>query len=120
MKPERRFTFTIPGAPKVQKRSRKGRGGHWYAPSSADQRAIGLIAMEARNRANLPIIEGPVLLKADFYGLRSNADLSNAIKLIEDGCNGIAWIDDRQVSILMVFRRESSGAPRTEVTIEEL
>jgi Holliday junction resolvase RusA-like endonuclease len=117
---KRRFSFTIDGAPKVQKRSRMGRGGHWYAPSSSDQKIIGKIAYEARLRAKMPILEGPVLLKVDFYGLRSNADLSNAIKLVEDGCNGVAWIDDRQVSVLMVFRRASSGKARTEVSIEEL
>ena len=121
MRPEkRRLSFTIEGIPKVQKRSRKGRGGHWYAPSSSDQQVIGRIAYEARLKAKMPVLEGPVLLKIDFYGLRSNADLSNALKLVEDGCNGVIWIDDRQVSILMVFRRAPFGQARTEVSIEEL
>lgn len=112
--------FIIPGPPKVLKRHRISRWGGMYDPSAGDKKPIAGLALEARARARKSILTGPISLKISYYGMRVNADLSNGIKLIEDALNGVMWIDDKQVSILTVFRKLAEGNPRTEVTVEEL
>lgn len=113
------ISFTIPGPPKVLKRHRISKWGGMYDPSKKDKEPIAMLGLEARLKAKKPILTGKVSLKVIYYGLRSNADLSNGIKLIEDALNGVMWLDDKQVCILSVFRCD--GKPhRTEVVIEEL
>ena len=113
------ISFVIPGSPKVLKRHRVSKWGGMYDPSKADKEPIAALGLEGRLRAKKTILTGKVSLKVIYYGLRSNADLSNGIKLIEDALNGVVWVDDKQVYILSVFRAE--GKPhRTEVEIEEL
>ena len=53
----------------------------------------------------------PVWLRATFYfkGKR-RADLSNLIKAIEDGLNGIAYEDDKQIVRLEAIAFEDSKA----------
>lgn len=114
------IAFVIPGTPKVLKRHRVARWGGMYDPSKKDKEPIAILALEARTRARKSILTGQISLKVVYYGLRVNADLSNAIKLIEDALNGVMWLDDKQVAILTVFRKENDGKPRTEVTVEEI
>lgn len=113
------IAFTIPGSPKVLKRHRISKWGGMYDPSKKDKEPIAMLGLQARLKAKKAILTGPVNLTIKYYGLRVNADLSNALKLIEDALNGVMWIDDKQVCILTVFRCE--GKPyRTEVSVEEI
>lgn len=46
-------------------------------------------------------------------------DVDNIAKIILDGLNGVAYIDDKQVVMLCV-RKAYSNTPRVEVSIEEV
>ena len=54
-----------------------------------------------------------------FYGLRSNSDLDNAIKML-DAFNGILWIDDRQIVEIHAYKLSNSMESETYIEIEEL
>lgn len=46
-------------------------------------------------------------------------DLDNVVKLILDGCNGIVWGDDSQVT-QTISRKIYGDTPRTVLTVEEM
>jgi Holliday junction resolvase RusA-like endonuclease len=107
------FTFFIPGQPKGQgrSRSRMDRPGHYPDPKSAKlQSSIAWIAHNAMK--GMPPVEGPVMLKIRAVSRRpaswpkrrqteywkiSKPDLDNIEKLLLDGLNRVAWLDDAQV-----------------------
>lgn len=130
------ITFTVSGDPVPQPRPRittRGGHGHAYTPSShpinAYRKAIALAAQQA---GATPHGE-PVSLVVDLVfarpkshfrksGLREDApllprpDCSNVLKGIEDALNGIAWIDDSQVSRVVIEKSYGTEA-RTTVRI---
>lgn len=77
--------------------------------------------------AGVEMLEGEVKLSVDVYMITHRADLSNRIKVLEDALNGIAWIDDQQISELHARRYRVPKAKRGErregfvlVTIERM
>jgi crossover junction endodeoxyribonuclease RusA len=64
---------------------------------------VGWVARAAQQ----PIITGPLELVAHFFLCGGQVpDLSNLVKAIEDGLNGIAYQDDRQVCSIKAMRIE--------------
>lgn len=62
-------------------------------------------------------IEGPVGIKIDVYiANKRPGDLDNIIKALQDGLNGIAWIDDKQV-IEIRAKRWHGDPERAEIKI---
>lgn len=123
MESSRLIQFEIPGAPKVQERPRMvSKGGRtWmYSPSTKDQEVIGHIALAERTKRGLAIMQGPVALKVNFYGLLSKQDLSNALKLIEDGMNKVIYNDDAQIYELHAYRINVQENPHTVVMVWEI
>jgi Holliday junction resolvase RusA-like endonuclease len=51
---------------------------------------------------------------------RRRRDLSNVVKSVEDGLNGVVWADDSQIAELHVVRDYSKDSPRVEVRVELL
>jgi Holliday junction resolvase RusA-like endonuclease len=45
-------------------------------------------------------------------------DLDNAIKIIGDGLNGVAWVDDAQIYAITAQKSETTGSPALHVLIE--
>lgn len=46
-------------------------------------------------------LRGELSVTYRFFGCRLDAD--NGIKLLQDSCNGIIWIDDRQIVELHIY-----------------
>ena len=117
-----RLEFEIPGKPVVQKRPIVLRRGWTIDPNSKDKKRIGLLATVARQNAGnglfRPDYKGKVGLRLSFFGCRSNADISNYVKLIEDSCNKILWYDDCQITALSAFKVPcDSGEEGTTVEV---
>ena len=81
---------------------------------------------------NVKIMEGPLLLKVDFYLMRPKSlpkkvthhikrpDLSNLIKGIEDALNGIAWNDDSQICETYQRKLYTTNNPGVEIDVISL
>lgn len=67
----------------------------------AYKQAAGWLALAA----GIEPMDGALALTLDVTVTRSNADLSNRIKVIEDALNGIAYHDDKQIVELHCYRR---------------
>jgi Holliday junction resolvase RusA-like endonuclease len=117
------LVFIVPGRPIVQERPIVLRRGWAIDPprSKKEKKRIALIALEAQRKHGLSILAGSIHISMGFYGLRPNADISNAVKLVEDALNKVVYLDDKQICKLTAERfRQFSGEPRTEVHLVEL
>ncbi len=64
---------------------------------------------------------GPVSLQVQVYLSLPGGDLDNYVKSIQDGLNGIAWRDDRQVEKLVADVLVRRGQKeRVEIIINRL
>lgn len=112
-----RVSFTIPHRPVAAARMTR------YSKYTSDRASRYLsfksvvqtyARMEMRER---PPLEGPLALMLRFtYRGRRPGDLSNLVKAIEDGGNGILWVDDRVIDVLnaSIHKGDTEGV---EVTI---
>lgn len=101
------ISFTIPGPPTPKERARFGRNQRTgkpqtYTPdrTAAYEAKVAALALLARQQAKQRVWTGPVMMKVTFWlrGKRTGRpDLTNALKSIEDGCNGVIYEDDAQV-----------------------
>jgi len=56
-----------------------------------------------------------------FYrGTKRRVDIDNLIKLVLDGLNSVAWVDDAQVMHLTAIKVLGDSNPRTIVQISEM
>ena len=116
--------FAVPGEPKGKGTHRTSKGRAYADPATkAYEQMVGMCARIAIGPRRP--LEGPVSLEIDAVATppaswskkrRQRAasgfefptvkpDLSNVIKAIEDGCKGIAWLDDKQVVELTAAKR---------------
>ena len=115
--------FTIPGEPVSKARARFTKSGHSYTPEKTkegEQRVA--LAFRAKVKGTPRDNEIAYRVEARFYnGTRQRRDVDNMVKLILDGLNGIAWLDDNQVT--QIAARKSyvtKAAARTEVSVFEV
>lgn len=115
--------FIVPGCPVPKARARATRGGkHWYtpAPTVAYERACGQAAMVARFVG--PGMRWP-LDKAARYRVecvffmpdKRTRDGDNVLKSIQDGCERVLWLSDRQCIEGSYLTRYDKANPRAEV-----
>jgi crossover junction endodeoxyribonuclease RusA len=111
--------LTIPGPPVPKARARTVRG-HTYTPKKtreAEQRIGDFLKVKypglRPSTARLRVV-------ARFYlkGIRGDSD--NFLKLLMDGLNGRAFVDDKQVDSVSVEVQRYSPDPKTCVEIWEL
>jgi Holliday junction resolvase RusA-like endonuclease len=111
--------FTIPGRPVPKQRPRMGKNGNVYTPKKCREyeKTVGWVAKKIFKNP----YDGPVSLQVRVYLARNGGDLDNYVKSIQDGLNGIAWRDDRQVTRLKAGLFVRPGMQeRVEVMIQEL
>ena len=127
--------FTVPGQPVPKARPRLGRG-HTYTPT-ATVRAENVVKSVAQLAGCVPVV-GAICMELDFFLKIPSAwnrkkterallgevrptgrpDADNLGKLVLDGLNGTAFVDDCQIVELTC--RKWYGEPRTEVRIVPL
>jgi Holliday junction resolvase RusA-like endonuclease len=107
--------FTVPGRPVPAVRMTQR--GKWIKPNAARYLAYKQqVGWTARPHFPAPF-EGPVGIEIDAYiANKRPGDLDNIIKALQDGLNGIAWLDDRQV-VEIRARRHHGGPERAEIKI---
>lgn len=100
------YTFRIDAKPQVKQRPRMSRRGKVYTPAKTrDYEQLvasfyhgpkfeGPVALYVVLADNYSIVTIKSVEKPDYY-LRG--DVTNYIKAIEDGLNGVAYNDDRQI-----------------------
>jgi len=133
--------FTIYGDPVAQGRARfSTRNGKSYAydppKSKAYKKLVSLTAIQYMTERNLAPISGPVYATINVYvpipkswskAKRTQAlsgalqpiskpDLSNYVKGIEDGLEGICYNNDSQI-VRMASSKDYSNNPRVEVEL---
>jgi Holliday junction resolvase RusA-like endonuclease len=133
--------FEIPGVPVGKGRPRFARRGKHvtaYTPekTASYENLVKMYAHEAMNGA--PVMDGPVRVNLSLLvtppvswsekkkrsalegGIHptSKPDIDNTVKLLMDACNDIVWLDDKQVTTLIVSKRYGP-ASRTEVLVTE-
>lgn len=61
----------------------------------------------------------PVKFTVHVYRPKKRGDLDNCLKVLIDSLNGIAYVDDDQITEIHAYRHEDKENPRVMVTIEE-
>jgi crossover junction endodeoxyribonuclease RusA len=96
-------TFTVPGRPRGKERPRMGRNGKFYTPKRTREYEE-LVAWCARAAYREDPTTLPVRLNLIIRSSKSRADTSNILKAVEDGMNGIIYVDDKQIEEIHISR----------------
>lgn len=107
--------FTIPTRA-IPKKRHNAKGRTPLATWAFEQQIVGPLAAEAWRQA--PTVR-PVGLVIDLFYFDHPPDESNALKSIEDGMNGIVYLDDEQVVYTEICRQVCSckNNERAEIQI---
>ena len=105
---ERIATFTVPGRPRGKERPRMGRNGKFYTPRTTREYEES-VAWFAKAAYKGEPTKDPVRLDMTIRSSKSRADTSNILKSIEDGMNGIVYVDDKQIKEIHISRIEGDG-----------
>lgn len=129
------IVFTVHGDPVTQGSMRaiisRTTGRAIVKPAAKLAPWRGLIAWEARKACTGDPIEGPVILRADFFVRRPKSipkrvahsvkkpDLDKLVRALCDALTGIVWRDDSQV-VEIKATKSYARAPGVEVAIFEV
>lgn len=65
--------------------------------------------------ARIQPLHGPVRLVLTVFRPRRSGNLDNALKVLNNALNGVAWLDDEQVVHINATRDDDAKAPRVEL-----
>jgi crossover junction endodeoxyribonuclease RusA len=103
-------TLQLPYPPSVNRIWRNARGIIYKTDAARDYRYF--VVSEA-NRVSLPLLTGAVALTVHLFPPQSNCDIDNALKVLSDALQGIAYHDDKQVVELHVYKAQGRGSRKT-------
>ena len=137
-----RFEFDIEPVEQARPRAvRFGTGIRMYDPKKVAtfKRQLGMLARQAMQERGLETFDGPLEVCMEFYrpvqasisnkerarrlsGIHRptvKPDLSNYIKALEDGLNGIIWVDDNRI-VQIVAEKKYSDRPRIVIEVNKV
>ncbi|MEH2456344.1 RusA family crossover junction endodeoxyribonuclease [Nostoc sp.] len=104
-----RFEFIVDGPPVSQQARKRGKGNPIEAwKTTVRQEAEKYWSSEQKTATGL------VMLQITYFYNSDKMDVDNIVKPIQDAIKGLAYIDDKQVSDLLVKKRNLSGNFRIE------
>ncbi|MEH2001195.1 MAG: RusA family crossover junction endodeoxyribonuclease [Nostoc sp.] len=104
-----RFEFIVDGPPVSQQARKRGKGNRlqdWK--KTVRQEAEKYWSSEQKTATGL------VMLQITYFYDSDQIDIDNIVKPIQDAIKGLAYVDDNQVSDLLVRKRNLSGNFRIE------
>ena len=133
-----RFEFNIEPVEQARPRAvRFGKGVRMYDPKKVAvfKRQLGMLAKQQMLDRGLEPFDGPLEVRMEFYrpvqaslskkerarrlsGVHRptvKPDLSNYIKALEDGLNGIIWVDD---NLIVSLQAEKLYSEQPHLTVE--
>lgn len=114
----RRVELTIAGNPYSKARPRVTSRGT-YTPAAQKANADAL-AWDIRIACQHRPFTGNVAVDLTFYRRnRQRIDLDNLIKQVLDAANGVAWLDDSQVTAITAKLHYDPADPRTDLVITD-
>jgi Holliday junction resolvase RusA-like endonuclease len=114
------LSFTVPGAPVPKARPRVTKTGHTYTPKRTKdyEDEVAGCFIEAYQGARPAFPNQDVGLHVLVYESgKRYADVDNYLKIVSDALNGLAYTDDKQVSLAFVAVERESTEPRIDVRI---
>ncbi|MEK1341609.1 RusA family crossover junction endodeoxyribonuclease [Limosilactobacillus fermentum] len=137
-----KFEFDIEPVEQARPRAtRMGKGIRLYDPKKVTvfKRKLGMLARQQMLDRGLEPYDGPLEVCMEFYrpvqaiisqkeltrrlsGVHRptvKPDLSNYIKALEDGLNGIIWIDDNRI-VQIVAEKKYSDRPRIVIEVNKV
>ncbi|AEE98042.1 RusA family crossover junction endodeoxyribonuclease [Mahella australiensis] len=112
-----RYHIIIPGRPVPKGRPRLGKNGNVYTPRKTREYET-FVGWKTREVIKEPLV-GDVAMDIKVYIKSQCGDLDNLEKAILDGMNGIAYKDDKQVTVLAI-RRLRDKSERVEIELWEV
>lgn len=85
---------------------------------SARARVYKLEAQVLAQRIRVAPLVGNVAVSLWFYRKQRRGDLDNFIKATFDSLNGVAFLDDSQVTEIHAWRHDDKANPRVEIQVE--
>jgi crossover junction endodeoxyribonuclease RusA len=116
------FDFTVPGDPVPKARPRVFRS-NTVTPARTIVAEDRVLQAFVRKYGYPKPLQGPVSISCWFYmASRRRKDFDNLVKLVTDALNGVAFVDDSQVTRALIVKilpvEGRTVEPRTEVRIE--
>ena len=108
------MTLTLPLSPSANRYWRHARGRTYL---SADARQYRLAVRAVADSIGVVPLAGPLCVCCQVYFPDKRGDLDNRIKQLWDSLNGIAWLDDRQVEEMHLYRRIDKADPRIIISV---
>ena len=110
--------ITVPWTPRAKQRPRFNRKtGSTYTPAETKKAEAAIRAAYLQVNDALVEVEGPIAVKlelhddhfnieiiptVEYVGKKLKGDIDNYSKTVLDALNGVAWVDDRQITHLNV------------------
>ncbi|MBG1260022.1 RusA family crossover junction endodeoxyribonuclease [Nostoc commune] len=104
-----RFEFIVDGPPVSQQARKRGKGN-----SIEDWKTTVRQEAEKYWSSEQKTATGWVMLQITYFYNSDKMDVDNIVKPIQDAMKGLAYVDDKQVSDLLVRKRNLSGNFRIE------
>ena len=115
------ITFIIPGPPVPKARPRVGRNGAYTPKRTKEYEAkVRALALVARQKAKQRVWTGPVAVEATFYietPPERRPDCDNYLKTLLDGCKGVIYEDDAQITDIVAKKRRVFLGVKPETSV---
>lgn len=114
------YRLTMPGNPQPKERAQTvttRQGKRMSFTPARTRQAENAIKAAARLRwPKVRPMEGRWTVEMNFYrDSRRRVDLDNLAKTMQDALNGILWVDDSDIQVLVLSKHIDRASPRTEV-----